>query len=104
ARLPNLTAQYGSLIVAGPRSRELLARVTRADLSNEAFPWLAARSIALGRATAVAARGNYVGELGWELHLPNDDLTAVHELLTSAGAELGLAPFGLYAMESLRLE
>jgi len=102
--IANLTAQYGSLIVAGPRSRELLARVTHAELSNEAFPWLAVRSIALGRATAVAARVNYVGELGWELHLPNEDLPAVHELLTAAGAEFGLAPFGLYAMESLRLE
>jgi dimethylglycine dehydrogenase len=102
--IANRTAQYGSLIVAGPRSRELLARVTRAELSNEAFPWLAVRSIALGRATAVAARVNYVGELGFELHLPNEDLTAVHELLTAAGAEFGLAPFGLYAMESLRLE
>src|SRR4029077_12123431 len=100
----NLTAQYGSLVVAGPRARELLARVTRAELSNEAFPWLAVRSIALGRATAVAARVNTAGELGWELHLPNEDLPAVHELLTAAGAEFGLAPFGLYAMESLRLE
>src|SRR4029077_6753371 len=52
----------------------------------------------------VAARVNYVGELGWELNMPNEDLTAVHELLTAAGTEFGLAPFGLYAMESLRLE
>jgi dimethylglycine dehydrogenase len=60
--------------------------------------------MALGRAQAMAARVNYVGELGWELHLPNENLTAVHERLTSAGRELGLAPFGLYAVESLRLE
>ncbi len=102
--ITNRTAQYGSLIVVGPRSRELLTRLTRAELSNEAFPWLAVRSLACGPAQAVAARVNYVGELGWELHLPNENLTAVHALLTAAGGEFGLAPFGLYAMESLRLE
>ncbi|HUL18116.1 MAG TPA: FAD-dependent oxidoreductase [Steroidobacteraceae bacterium] len=102
--LVNRTAQYGTLIVAGPRSRELLMRLTRADLSNEGFPWLAARSMRLAGAQALVARVNYVGELGWELHLANEDLAAIHALLTAAGGEFALAPFGLYAMESLRLE
>jgi dimethylglycine dehydrogenase len=102
--LTNLTTRYGSLIVVGPRSRELLARLTDADLSNEGFPWLAARAIAIGYTEALAMRVNYVGELGWELHVPSEHLTAVHALLTTAGEALELAHFGLYAMDSLRLE
>jgi dimethylglycine dehydrogenase len=102
--LANLTARYGSLIVVGPRSRELLARVTDADLSSEAFPWLAVRSIPLGYTEALAMRVNYVGELGWELHVPIEHLLTVHELLVAAGEDFGLAHFGLYAMDSLRLE
>src|SRR5262249_38049242 len=102
--LANLTARYGSLIVVGPRSRELLARVTDADLSNEAFPWLGVRSIPVAYTEALAMRVNYVGELGWELHVPSEHLPAVHELLLAAGEPLGLAHFGLYAMDSLRLE
>jgi dimethylglycine dehydrogenase len=102
--LANVTPRYGSLIVAGPRARELLARITAADLSNAAFPWLAVRTIAIGYTTAVAIRVNYVGELGWELHVPSEHLPAVHERLVAAGRQFALAHFGLYAMESLRLE
>ena len=102
--IANLTARYGSLIVAGPRSRELLARVTAADLSNVAFPWLTVRTIPIASTTALAMRVNYVGELGWELHVPSERLVAVYELLVAAGREFALAHFGLYAMESLRLE
>jgi dimethylglycine dehydrogenase len=103
-QVANLTARYGSLIVVGPRSRELLTRITGADLSNAAFPWLTVRSIPIGYADVTAMRLNYVGELGWELHVPSEHLTAVHELLVEAGVELGLTHFGLYAMDSLRLE
>lgn len=103
-RLANLTDGYGSLIVAGPRSRELLVKLTTAALSNTAFPWLAVRSICIAGAAVLALRVSYVGELGWELHAPNKHLSALHEQLLGAGAELALAPFGLYAMESLRLE
>ena len=102
--LRNLTPQFGSLIVVGPRSRELLARVTAADLSNEAFPWLAVRRMPVGYTEALALRVNYVGELGWELHVPVEHLVSLYEQLLSAGASLELAHFGLYAMESLRLE
>jgi dimethylglycine dehydrogenase len=102
--LANLTARFGSLVLVGPRSRELLARVTDADLSNEAFPWLAVRTVPIGYTEAVAMRVNYVGELGWELHIPVEHLLAVHELLVAAGGTLELAHFGLYAMDSLRLE
>ncbi|MDH4073062.1 MAG: FAD-dependent oxidoreductase, partial [Gammaproteobacteria bacterium] len=64
----NLTNAIGVLVVAGPKSRQLLARVTKADLSNEAFRWLNARPIVVGMAPVNAMRVNYVGELGWELH------------------------------------
>jgi dimethylglycine dehydrogenase len=103
--IENLTARYGTLIVVGPKSRALLTLLTEADLSNGAFPWLAVRRIRIGYSEALALRVNYVGELGWELHVPVEHLGAVHALLVTAGSgELGLAHFGLYAMESLRLE
>ena len=102
--LENVTPRYGTLIVVGPESRALLARVADADLSNEAFPWLAMCTIPIGYTEALAMRVNYIGELGWELHVPVEHLLAVHELLVEAGRTLRLAHFGLYAMESLRLE
>ncbi|MBS0398703.1 MAG: GcvT family protein [Proteobacteria bacterium] len=103
-RLENLSSRYGTLIVVGPRSRELLGQLTRDDLSNDAFPWLSMRKIDIGYTTAIALRVNYVGELGWELHLPVEHLVSVYDLLQSAGKSLGIADFGLYAMDSLRLE
>lgn len=102
--IENLTTRFGTLIVVGPRSRELLRQVTEADLSNDAFPWLSARAISVGYTQALALRVNYVGELGWELHLPVEQVLSVYDLLWAAGKPLGLADFGLYAMESLRLE
>jgi len=103
-RLENLSARHGSLIVVGPRSRELLALLTPADLSNAAFPWLAVRTIEIGYTTAIAIRVNYVGELGWELHIPVEHLLSVYDLLWEAGQKFGIADYGLYAMDSLRLE
>jgi dimethylglycine dehydrogenase len=100
----NVTPRYGTLIVVGPESRALLARLADADLSNDAFPWLAVRIIPIGYTEALAMRVNYVGELGWELHVPIEHLLAVYELLVEAGRTCALAHFGLYAMESLRLE
>jgi dimethylglycine dehydrogenase len=100
----NLTARQGCLVLAGPRSRGLLARITDADLSNVAFPWRAVRTIRIAHNEALALRLNYVGELGWELHVPAEQLANVHTLLVEAGRELGLSHFGLYALESLRLE
>ena len=103
-RIENVSPRYGTLIVVGPRSRELLARLTSADLSNAAFPWLSVRQIEIGYTRAIAMRVNYVGELGWELHLPVEHLLSVYDLLFEAGADLGIADFGLYAMDCLRLE
>jgi dimethylglycine dehydrogenase len=90
--------------VVGPRSRELLSSVTDADLSNAAFPWLTVRAISIAGTSVLALRVNYVGELGWELHVQSGQLALVYERLVARGREFALAHFGLYAMESLRLE
>jgi dimethylglycine dehydrogenase len=103
-RIENVTARYGTLVLAGPKSRETLAKVTQADISNEAFPWLSARDIEIGYARMLALRVNYVGELGWELHVPVEFMAGVYEALWRAGAESGIRNFGMYAMDSLRLE
>ena len=103
-RFENLTNQLGVLVVAGPKSRELLSRVTDADLSNTAFPWLSGRWIDAGLAPCLALRVNYVGELGWELHHPIEYQNHIFDTLVEAGRDLGLAPFGLRAMDSMRFE
>ncbi|MBL8573256.1 MAG: FAD-dependent oxidoreductase [Hyphomicrobiaceae bacterium] len=100
----NITAETGSLILAGPKAREVLAKVTGADLSNAAFPWLSARAIEIGYAPVTALRVNYVGELGWELHMPMQYLAGVYGQLWAAGEAFGIRDFGMYAMDSLRLE
>lgn len=100
----NVTARYGTLILAGPKARDVLTKVTAADLSNARFPWLAAREIEIGFTRLLALRINYVGELGWELHLPVESLAAVYDALMAAGAEHGIVDFGMYALDSLRLE
>jgi dimethylglycine dehydrogenase len=103
-RLETVTSRYGVFVLAGPRSRELLSKLTRADLSNAAFPWLTARTIDIGAAHAKALRVNFVGELGWELHHPIEMQTYIFDRLFDAGAEFDLKPFGIRAMDSLRLE
>ena len=73
-------------------------------MDNEAFPWLAVRTIDIGYTHAIAARVNYVGELGWELHIPFEHVLSVYDLLWEAGERFGIGDYGLYAMDSLRLE
>ena len=103
-RLENVTTRYGSLILAGPKARNVLSKVTEADLSNAAFPWLSAREIEIGYAKMLALRVNYVGELGWELHAPTEHMAATYSALWRAGEDYGIRDFGMYAMDSLRLE
>jgi dimethylglycine dehydrogenase len=102
--IENVTPRYGTLVLAGPRAREVLGQVTDADLSNAAFPWLAARRLEIGFAQVLALRINYVGELGFELHVPLEHELAVYRALVGAGAAQGMRDFGTYAMDSLRLE
>lgn len=103
-RLDNLTTRYGVLVLAGPNARKLLERVTRADVSDAAFPWLTGQNLNLRAAQATALRVNFVGELGYELHHPIEMQNYVFDQLMEAGADLGLKPFGMRAMDSLRLE
>jgi 4-methylaminobutanoate oxidase (formaldehyde-forming) len=102
--LTDVTAAYAVLGVMGPRSRTLLARLTDADLANDAFAFLASREIWLGAAPVRASRITYVGELGWELYVPAEHAAAVYDALVDAGADLGLRHAGYHAMDSLRIE
>ncbi len=104
AALVDVTSAYAVYGVMGPRSADLLARLSRADFSDEAFPFGSSRTIDLGYATVRATRITYVGELGWELYIPPDFAVGAYADLMSAGAELGLVNAGYYAIESLRLE
>ncbi len=100
----DVTSGTTLLTVQGPASRELISRLTDADLSNQAFPYLSARQVHVGYAPVLAMRVTYVGELGWELHVPAEYAAGVYDDLMSAGADLGIRPVGLSAMSSLRLE
>ncbi|MEI7914761.1 MAG: FAD-dependent oxidoreductase [Mycobacteriaceae bacterium] len=100
----DVTSGTTLLSVQGPKSRALLSRLTDADLSNDAFPYLSARHIHVGYAPVLAIRVTYLGELGWELHVPAEYAAGVFDELTGAGADLGFRPVGLAAMSSLRLE
>jgi heterotetrameric sarcosine oxidase gamma subunit len=104
ASLVDVTSSYAVFGVMGPRSRDLLATLTTADLSDTAFPFSTSRQISLGYATVRATRITYVGELGWELYVPAEFAVGVYEDLQRAGARFGAAPGGYYAIESLRLE
>ena len=102
--ITDLTDDHSALIVAGPRSRDLLEKLTTTDLGNEAFPWLTGREIDVAGVRVRALRVNYVGELGWELHVPMAGVVALYDAVWAAGREFGIADFGLYAMNSLRME
>ena len=88
----------------GPRSRDLLARLTEADLSAAGFPYLTSREVWLASAPVRASRVTYVGELGWELYVPAEFAAGVYDALVEAGQDLGLAHAGYHAMDSLRIE
>jgi dimethylglycine dehydrogenase len=103
-RLDKVTTQYGVLVLAGPRSREVLAKVADIDVSDKAFPWLTARPLSIGAAGLLALRVNFVGELGYEFHHPIEMQNYIFDRLMKAGAEFGIKPFGIRAMDSLRLE
>jgi 4-methylaminobutanoate oxidase (formaldehyde-forming) len=104
ARLVDVTSGYAVLALMGPRSRAVLSAVTDADLSNEAFPFGTWRQVMIGGAPVRALRVTYVGELGWELHVPVETAAAVYDRLIAAGLPHGLADAGYRAIESLRLE
>jgi dimethylglycine dehydrogenase len=100
----DVTDDIGVLVLAGPQSRAVLAGLTDADLSNAAFRWLAGREITVAGVPLRALRISYVGELGWELHAPMDALPRLYGALMEAGAGHGIADFGVYAVNALRME
>jgi dimethylglycine dehydrogenase len=103
--ITDITDDYGVLILAGPDSRDVLSRLTTADLSNPSFRWLTGREIPIAGIEDVRAlRITYVGELGFELHTPMAALPRVFDALMTAGRSCDLALFGTYAMNSLRME
>ena len=104
AKLTDVTEDWGTLSLMGPRARDVLAAVTNADVSNAAFPFGHAREIAIAGALVRALRVTYVGELGWELHVPIASTGEVFDALMTAGAPQGIRPVGYRALESLRLE
>jgi dimethylglycine dehydrogenase len=103
-RLDKITTQVGVLVVAGPKSRELMSRVTDADLSNQAFPWLTGKFADVGLAPCRLVRVNFVGELGWEIHHPLEMQNHIFDALMAAGEGLAFKPFGIRAMDALRIE
>jgi dimethylglycine dehydrogenase len=102
--LTNISKDYGSLVLVGPHAREVLAKVTSSPLDNTAFPWLSVRDIDTAVGSVRTLRVGYVGELGWELHASNDQLVALYHALWAAGEEFGIRDFGIYAVDSLRLD
>ncbi|MCP4328611.1 MAG: FAD-dependent oxidoreductase [Alphaproteobacteria bacterium] len=102
--IDNLTDDIDTLVVAGPKSRDVLSQICDLDLSSGAFPWLTHQPIEIAGKTGRAVRVSYVGELGWELHMTHADMPEVFEAVWAAGEPHGLRPFGMYAMDSLRLE
>jgi dimethylglycine dehydrogenase len=101
----DVTDDYGVLVLAGPEARDVLAAVTAQDLSNASFRWLTGKETEVAGVRAVRLlRVNYVGELGWELHIPMGQMPVIYQALMSAGKPHGIKLFGTYAMNSLRME
>ncbi len=105
ADLITRSTDFGVLNVTGPRTRDLLEKVTEAKLDNHNFRWLRARTIRIAGVEGVRAlRVGFTGELGWELHIPIDEIGTVYDALWDAGEEFGIADAGNYALDSLRME
>ena len=101
AFLTDVSSSYAVLGLMGPNSRALLSEVTDADVSNEAFPYMSSREIAIGYASVRASRITYVGELGWELYIPTEFATHVLNRILERAVKHDLLPAGFHAMESL---
>jgi dimethylglycine dehydrogenase len=100
----NITDDRGVLVLAGPKSRDVLSRLTDTSLDNEDFRWLTGKEIMVAGVPTRALRVNYVGELGWELHPAIGDMETIYDAIWQAGQEYEIADFGLYAVNSLRIE
>lgn len=105
AAIDNVSEAYGVLMLAGPKSRDILAHATQAPLDNPSFRWLTAQHISIAGVDRVRAmRVSYTGELGWELHVPMDGMTKVYEALTAVGESMGLGHVGSATLNAVRME
>ncbi len=102
--LQNVSLQHIGFQIAGPNARELLSRVTGSDVSNAAMPFLSCTPVEIGPIPALVNRVTYTGDLGYEIYVDANHQCALYEALSAAGDDLGLKPFGMRAMMSLRLE
>ncbi|MCY3770364.1 MAG: FAD-dependent oxidoreductase [Gammaproteobacteria bacterium] len=103
-RIRNISRERVGFQIAGPNARELLSRVARGDVSTGAFPFLGVRWMQVGPCEAIVQRVSYTGDLGYEIYVPVSQQIALYHVLAEAGKDLGLRPFGMRAMMSLRLE
>jgi dimethylglycine dehydrogenase len=103
-KLENVSRQRIGFQIAGPKAQELLARVTRADVSTAALPFLSVREIDVGQFQAIVQRVSYTGDRGYEIYVPWHHQAGLYQVLAEAGKDLGLRPFGMRAMMSLRLD
>ena len=102
--LANITNDCGMLVLGGPKSRDVLSQLTDAPLDNEHFKWLTGQQITVAGVPIRALRVSYVGELGWELHVPMAQLEVIYDAVWQAGQDHGIANFGAYALNSMRME
>jgi dimethylglycine dehydrogenase len=102
--IKNVTKDYGVLVLAGPKSRNVLSQITSQKLNNNDFPWLKAKEILINKIPVRALRVNYVGELGWELHHPMSQMEPLYDAICAVGEKEKIVNFGTYAVNSLRME
>lgn len=100
----DVTTEWATIGLWGPRARDILSRATRDDVSNAALPYMSARRIRIAGVEVIAQRVTYVGELGWEMYMPTSSASDVWDALIAPGKEFGIKPCGYKALESLRLE
>ncbi|UUV07269.1 FAD-dependent oxidoreductase [Ruegeria sp. YS9] len=104
-RIESRTNTHTLMVIAGPRTRDLLASVSpRTKWGQSDFPWLTARRVFIGHVEALAIAISFSGEQAFELHIPNTQLYAAYDILTKAGEAFGLSHFGMFAIDSMRLE
>ncbi len=102
--IKNVTQDYGVLILVGPKSRTVLSQLTSQNLNNNDFPWLKGKEILINKIPVRALRVNYVGELGWELHHPMDQMVSLYDAICEVGKKENIVNFGTYAVNSMRME
>ena len=100
----NVTEDYGVLVLAGPKSRVVLSQLTSENLENSNFPWLKGKEIEINKVPVRALRINYMGELGWELHHPMNQMESLYDAIYEVGKKENITNFGTYAVNSLRME